>query len=150
MNKQTVYLGGPITGLTYKEATEWRQLVYDSVSANFEIRDPMRKKQCLAISTTPINAIDNSRIETSTDFIMMRDYEDVKKADILFVNLLNAGKASIGTIAEIAWAYQVRKPVIVVMEQGNPHWHPFIIGMASILVHTLSEGINVLNQLAQD
>jgi len=76
--------------------------------------------------------------------IMARDFNDVKQADALLVNLLGAKKPSLGTIMELAWAFALQKPCVVVIEKnGNPHDnHPMIHEAISFRVDTLDEGVS--------
>jgi len=79
---------------------------------------------------------------------MTRDFNDCSTCDVLLVNLLGASKVSIGTVMEIAWAYQNRTPVVVVMEQeGNPHEHAMIREAIGFRVHTMGEAIAVVRTI---
>jgi nucleoside 2-deoxyribosyltransferase len=59
--------------------------------------------------------------------ITRRDHNDCISADALVVNLLGAKIVSIGTMFELAWAYDRQIPVILVMEEyGNIHEHAML------------------------
>lgn len=152
MDHHRIYLSGPICGLTFRECTEWRHKVRDRLEDYAEILDPMRDVE----SDTPDTVIfDGSGSESTADpslmtdrGIVVRDYTDTVTSTILIVNLLKAKEKSIGTIAEISWAWQSRIPLIVIMETlGNPHEHPFIREMASFRVNTIERAIAVAKSL---
>lgn len=124
------YLSGPITGCTYKGATEWRKAVrMDLEDAGFTVFDPMRGKSFLSnqtrISDEAGAGDKNPRI--SDKALVMRDRADVAAADIVLVNLLGARIVSIGTMFELAWANLLHKLTVIVVEPDNVHArHPFV------------------------
>lgn len=141
-----VYLSGPIAGLTFNEATIWRHFVTAELEDWVEILDPMRG--CVPVEdgdtamAMSVSFVDEA---LSTDRgIMTRDYNDTKNSDLIFINLLGAKKASVGTAMELAWAYDMQIPVIVVMEtEGNPHEHPMMREAMSYRVDTLERGVAI-------
>ena len=149
MRYPTVYLAGPIAGTEAGESTGWRGIAAHMLG-NFHIhsRDPMRAKEKVAgkaIDNDFNKYKDNGPFYTSRG-IMARDFNDVNTCDALLVNLLGARKPSIGTVMELAWAYALHKPVVVVMEAtGNPHDnHPMIREAIPFCVETLDEGVHAI------
>lgn len=139
--QKELYLAGPISGFDLDDANEWRHQVARAMRNTYiECLSPMRAKT----ATHAIDKIDDSDLAAvhTTAAINVRDYNDVKRADALLVNLLNAKQISIGTVMEIAWAREQQKPVILVMEEGdqNPHYHGMLT-WGIIWVHTLRQGI---------
>src|SRR5258708_37356165 len=106
MDHHKIYLSGPICGFTFAESTKWRFDVFEELADFAEILDRMRD----VMSPTADTVIGLSGGSSSTaDPVMQsdcgivtRDYNDTTTSTILFVNLLGATKASIGTVAEIA------------------------------------------------
>lgn len=142
-----VYLAGPITGLTYDNCTEWRQQVKDSVPSHIMTLSPMRGKQRLKeiSENKPILDCYNDNPLTTEKGINVRDYYDVQRSDLIFVNLLGAKSISIGTVMEIAWARAFGKPTIVLMEkEGNVHNHSMVKYASSFIIDNLEEGIELL------
>lgn len=142
-----VYLAGAIANVSGYEATQWREdASYVLRLVGIDTRNPMRAKQFLSeqsmISSTFHDYEHRGTFFTSRG-IMTRDFNDVKQADALLVNLLGAKKPSLGTIMEMAWAFALQKPCVVVIEDtGNPHdLHPMIHEAMSFRVNTLEEGI---------
>lgn len=146
MLKPTVYLAGPITGLSYTGATDWRKLAYTWLKAR-GIRglDPMRGKQYL-LGETKISAKGYDETLLSNEkAITTRDRFDTQRADVIIMNLLGATKISAGTMIEMGWADSVRTPVILVMEKNgsNPHDHAMVRSIAGYWVESLEEAVDI-------
>ena len=144
-DKFKVYLGGPIKGLTYEGATTWRHFVADRLAPEIVVYSPLRAKKAvlqhlpvLDSNTHPVN-----HPLTTQKGIMRRDRWDVMTCDLLFVNFLEATEPSQGTDFEIAWAFDHDKPIVVAMQQGNPHWHPMVLESAGFILPTLEEAIHI-------
>ena len=144
----TVYLAGGIAGLSGKAAADWRRDAADFFNSHgVKVRNPMRAKAELYL----LDFIDpdfNTYKDLSPFFtskaIMTRDFNDLKQSDVLLVNLLGTTKPSLGTAMELAWAYCLQKPTVVVMEdKGNPHDnHPMIHETINFRVNKLIDGFN--------
>jgi nucleoside 2-deoxyribosyltransferase len=144
-----VYLAGAIAGLSYTDVTDWRVRAARYLNdCCIETLNPMRAKSALGdqnggrISTNYNDYARNGAFFTSTG-IMTRDFNDVKRCDVLLVNLLGLTKPSMGTVMELAWAYALQKPAVVAIEAiGNPHDnHPMIAAAMPFRVTTLEEAI---------
>lgn len=148
--KHSVYLAGPIAGLTYDGAQDWRNYVAAHLnSANVECLTPMRGKQFLKNEGVITSAAYDNVVATSKG-VNRRDFFDTTRSTCVFVNLLNAKKVSIGTVMEIAWAYQARVPSIVVMEKGNVHEHIMIEDACHYVVDSLEAAINLTKLLLNE
>lgn len=147
MNKRAVYLAGPMKGLSYKQAAEWRNYIANNIREDIECLNPFRGKTYLSneIILKPIYdtyALSNSKAITT------RDRFDAQRCDVLLVNFLEAKDVSIGTCMEIAWADSVRTPIVLVMEkEGNPHDHPMITECAGFRVDSLDDAIELINNI---
>lgn len=123
-----VYLAGPIAGKSYDEATNWRTEVHQALrNTNIHVLSPLRNSEELE----GINELTDSYSKSefyNLDAVNINDYNDVKRADALLVNLLGAKKVSIGTVMEIAWAKSMQKPIIIIIEdEGNLHDHGMLM-----------------------
>jgi len=142
-NSPTVYLAGAITGERYDGATDWRERVATELDyVGITAFSPMRGKEYLD-TEKPIAAEYSDRILSNSRAIMTRDFFDVRRADLLLVNLLGTRKASIGTTMEIAWGYQLQKPIVLVMEPENVHNHPMIREAVGYWVESLDDAVYV-------
>lgn len=129
--KPSVYLAGPISGLNYKGCTGWRDYAQQSlIDVDIQAFSPLRAKSYLSklatISATG-EGYAHMSVMSNQQAVVSRDFFDCKRCDVLLVNLLDATSVSIGTMFELAWAYQQQKPIVVAIEpSGNPHEHTFV------------------------
>ena len=96
--------------------------------------------------------------ELTPDSIFARDQFDVRHADLILANMTELGKGfrrdqafkdtpiqipSIGSDFEIAWAFMLNTPVVLIAPDGNPYAeHPFLAGMSSLIRFAeMDEGI---------
>lgn len=144
MNNKAVYLVGPITGLSYTSATDWREYAKKFLNGHgIAGLSPMRGKDYLLNETSIADKYDLNVMSTSRG-IMTRDYFDCMNAGVILANFLGADKASIGSAMECAWAYVNHTPLIVCMEpDGNPHDHSMIREATGYRVETLEEGLHI-------
>lgn len=144
----TIYLAGPITGLSYHGCTDWRGHAKQELeAAGIKALSPMRGKEYLShletISGTGeeyahLGVLSNSR------GIMTRDRFDATRCDVLLVNLLGAKAVSIGTVMEIAWADLSRIPIVCAIEEkGNPHEHMMVAEALGYRVPSLDEALHI-------
>lgn len=123
-----VYLAGYISGEHIKQCIEWRRKICDYFYKNPKwhnqicFLDPLCGKNLESIS------LDGNKSNISSRAFMLRDYYGVKNADFLIVNLsiFDGKRPLIGTIFELAWAWQDHKPVIAIGIDKNYIEHPFI------------------------
>jgi nucleoside 2-deoxyribosyltransferase len=141
--KPIVYLAGPVTGLSYAQVTTWRTEAKRRLAPDVECADPLRGTEHLR-HETKIKTTYTEHPFTTRRGIMMRDYFDVCRSTALLVNMLDAPDVSKGTIMELAWAYHLRKPVVMVTEpEGNLHdGHPMLLETYDFRVPTIDAGID--------
>lgn len=116
---------------------------------------PMRGKEYL-VAAGVLPALKNAKedyeyskygVLSTSRGIMTRDFFDATRCDVMLVNFFDAPKVSIGTVMEVAWAYQKRTPVVCVMEEGNVHEHGMMNEAIGFRVTTLEEGINIVKSI---
>jgi nucleoside 2-deoxyribosyltransferase len=160
-SRPRVYLAGPITGLTYDGATDWRKAVTEELLPEVIGVSPMRgkgylaqltviedaKKQQAAIGGTSEDLYGLKQVMSSPQGITGRDRWDVETCDAVLMNLLGAERVSIGTMIEAGWADAHRKPLIVVREPKNIHAHGMLDAVATYTVGTLEEGLHLTKML---
>ena len=146
----SVYLAGPITGLKYGEATDWRHQVIDELyMIGIKAYSPMRGKEYLAKLEGAISGTGEEYAHLGVlslpRGVMTRDRFDATRCDVLLVNLLGAKAVSIGSVMEIAWADAYRIPIVCVMEErGNPHEHMMIHEAIGYRVASLEAAVHVI------
>jgi len=155
---KTVYLAGPISGLTYDEATGWRNAIATEL-AEFGIKcqSPMRAAIHLrhadgVLGDCEIQAGTKPAVEamSTPKGVVVRDKFDSTRCDLLLVNLLKAKKVSIGTCVEIGWANANDIPIVLVMEKDNIHNHAFIRESASFITESLSDSVYIIKAILKD
>jgi nucleoside 2-deoxyribosyltransferase len=148
-----VYLAGPISGLNYEGATDWREYAKSELKQfGIKVLSPLRNQGHLkSIPVFSNEGGETARLKSSMSVprgLTTRDRWDAMRCDVLLVNLLGAKSVSIGTVMEIAWADAQRTPIVVAIEdQGNPHEHAMINESIGFRVSTLWDAIDVTRQL---
>jgi nucleoside 2-deoxyribosyltransferase len=140
----TIYLAGPITGLNYATAVNWRIVAEQKLSEKgIKALSPMRQKEYLH-GQTCLEALGYEDTLLSKQKAMVaRDRYDVQRCDAVLMYLNGAEQVSVGTMVELGWCDAWRKPVILVMEKGNVHDHAFIRELADFIVADLHTAISV-------
>lgn len=148
----TAYLAGPITGLHYDGAQDWRAYAVKMLGAwNIKALSPLRGKEFLrSMGELTASCAGYGALHplASPRGIMTRDRFDCTTSDVILVNLLGAKKVSIGTVMEIAWADTHRVPIVAVMEPGNIHEHAMVDEALGYRVNTVDEAIHVVRMIA--
>lgn len=154
-NDFLVYLAGPITGLSYDGAEDWRAYAKGKLG-EFGIKglSPLRAKDYLrsldVLSGTGEEYAHLGVLSTCRG-VMTRDRYDATRCDVLLVNLLGAKSVSIGTVMEIAWADLKRTPIVVAMEAtGNCHAHMMISEAIGFSLPTLDQALDVVAAIADN
>lgn len=142
-----VYLSGPMTGLSYDGATQWRAEAAAGLGSAITALSPARNLGHLAA----VEALDQAYTDNALTLpcgITTQDRWDAMRCDVLLVNVLGATKVSIGTVMEVAWADAARTPIVLVIEDaGNPHDHVMVAQVAGYRVTSLAHGIAIVRHL---
>lgn len=146
MKSYLIYLAGPISGLDYKESTDWRQYVIDNLDPTIEGLSPLRKKEYLKNQGILSGQFPDWPLSTQRG-IFARDRFDCHRADLVFINLLGAKTISIGTCLEIAWASQANIPIVLAMKNNNIHEHPMIREACPFIVDDLNSAIALVHSI---
>lgn len=149
--RKSVYLCGPITGLTYNEARYgWRQEVADILGDHdIDCLSPMRMKDHLSTESDTMSSQGYRWSSMSSQKgITARDRFDTQRSDVVLCNLLGVDKVSIGSMIEFGWADAMRIPIVLAMEDaGNLHDHAMAKEIASFIVPSVSDAVEVVKAL---
>lgn len=145
-SKHSVYLAGPIHGLAYETAINWRQYIIDRLPQEIIAYSPLRAKHYLKHERELGHTYEEFPLSTAKG-IFARDHYDCMTKDVIFVNLYGSTNISIGTTMEIAWGYAYKKPIILCMEHNNIHSHPMLHEACAYIVDDLDVGIDVLKAI---
>ena len=148
---KSIYLAGPITGLSYKGSTDWRRWVARRMSPDIIPLSPMRGKDYLRDEQVIGSAYEHHPMSTEAAITARDRFDVMTRCDAILVNVLGAKKASIGTIIEIGWADAARKPIILAIEnEGNVHDYPMIRQVAAYRTDSLPTACNIAHILLSD
>lgn len=151
---KSVYLAGPITGLTYDDGADWRESVAaDLADVGIEAFSPLRAKNYLrefgelqAGGSAGANYVGVNPL-SEPQGITTRDRFDTTGRDVVLANLVGAERVSIGTMIELGWADASRTPIILAMEPGNIHAHAMVEAVAGYIVPTLDEAVAIVKAI---
>lgn len=148
--RPSVYLAGPITGLTFDDSVEWRDYAkQDLDDAGIDAFSPLRVKGYLRAFGELDAGTDNSKYAgvhplSNAAGIMARDRNDVRSRDMVLANFIGAERISVGTCIEIGWADAWRKPIVAVMEEDNIHRHAMLNQACGFIVPTIEDAIEIV------
>lgn len=146
-NNYIAYLGGPITGVSFDSCVDWREDIAKMFPEEIQGLSPMRGKDYLEGLGKIESSYENSVLSCSRG-IMTRDYNDCTRADVVIINLWGAKRISIGTVMEMAWAWDRRIPIIAIMEkEGNCHEHSMLGETIGYRVKNLREAVDIATAL---
>jgi nucleoside 2-deoxyribosyltransferase len=147
--KPRLFLSGPITGLSYEDVTVWREKIRAALEPlGIDCFSPLRGLEGLLRNETTIKESYQESTMGTDSAITDQDLFDILKCDVLLINLLGTSRVSIGTVFEAAWAYLLKKPVILVIERSaNIHEHPMMRRSATYRTDSLDEAIFLAKRL---
>lgn len=143
-----VYLCGPIYGLSWDGATDWREAAARVLAEKgITALSPLRGKQYLKEERALKGNYEQFPLSSDRG-LTTRDHWDVKRCDVVLINFLGAERVSIGSIFEIAWAWAYRKPVVLAMEaEGNVHDYPMVRECVGYRVDHLGDALGIVISL---
>jgi nucleoside 2-deoxyribosyltransferase len=129
--KNTVYIAGPMEGLSQSEMTGWRKEFTELANDLHvvDVKDPTRR-----IPFRSDDTINQARM------VFRADLMDINNSAVVFLDLRKGKGYAWGTAMEAMYAWQANKPLIIWTNQEDPR-HPFIESMATAVVHSLQDGV---------
>ena len=119
-----IYLAGYISGNAIEECSEWRNYLIEIYRKNKDIKfiNPLAGHDTKSISLNGLTS------DIPNKGIIYKDYNSVINSDLIIVNLDTFGedRPLIGTIAELAWAWEKKIPVIAFGGKNYYYKHPFL------------------------
>ena len=129
---RSVYLSGPMTGCSFKEANDWRETAAHIFSSyGIETLSPMRGEG------------EDGTLKMHPRTMTARDRMDLKGCDLVLMNLLGATRVSIGSMIELGWADLLQIPVIVVGADSDLHNHVIVSSIIAGARDDLSQAIEL-------
>jgi len=82
----------------------------------------------------------------ASEILLPKSFQSVIQSDILLANLAlePVGRPIIGTIFEIAWAWQLGKPIIAIKGDNFYSQHPMVTKAVHALVDSVEEGCKTI------
>lgn len=153
----TVYLAGPITGLTFDGCTDWRQHAIERLAKHGIVGvSPLRAQDYLKqLGDAPLSGHGREYAQlgvlVTPRAISARDRFDVRRCSVVLAHLAGAKQVSIGTVMEIAWADAHRVPVVATLESdlSNPHEHLMVTEAIDFRVEALEQALDVAIAILQ-
>jgi nucleoside 2-deoxyribosyltransferase len=149
-----VYLAGPISGLNYDGAEDWRQwakaeLIQFGIKALSPLREQEHMREIGIFTDASKETIREKSPMSTPKGLTIRDRWDARRCNVLLVNLLGALKVSIGTCMEIAWADGLGTPIVCAIEPdgSNIHEHAMLMHCIGYRVPTLWDACDITRQL---
>ncbi len=142
----SVYLAGPIKGLPFGTSNDWRVEVASRLAPEITSFSPMRGKEYGDYAQYKKEVYDVHPLSTGKA-IVSRDMFDVMRVDLIFINLLGATYASIGTMIEVGWASMMHKPILLVMEEENVHDHGMLKSIVGWRTDNLEEAVDLTKHI---
>ncbi|MEM4260870.1 MAG: nucleoside 2-deoxyribosyltransferase [Candidatus Woesearchaeota archaeon] len=140
-----VYLAGIIDGTNIDKCKEWRTKIITHYT-NWKNTGKNYGDICFL---NPLNGEDQISDDGLSSHlpgkaILTKDYNAIKKCDLFIVNMDTFGVARppIGTIMEIAFAYEFKKPVMMITTEELYKKHPFISNMVDWYFDSVDDMLN--------
>jgi nucleoside 2-deoxyribosyltransferase len=145
---ETVYLAGLINPNSPR-SIEWRNEADARLKEHFRVLNPLRGKDL--VGDTVFSDTDGMfATHLCSRPIVARDYHDVQRSDYLLVNLdpYDSRRPTVGTLFELAWAWQLGKPAIVFWERMGSVppliEHPFVVEATTEKHYSLDSALDSL------
>ena len=136
-----VYLAGYIAGNKLKECIEWRVKIRDHYNNYKGEKYPISWLDPL--NSGELDHIDAQGLKSNIprNAIVQKDLLSIENSDIVIANLDTFGeeRPPIGTICEVALAWHLRKPIILITDKQSYYDHPFLSYFASMIVKDVDE-----------
>ena len=151
----SIYAAGPLAGQTYSQAQEWRRELAVQTHMDISVVSPLRGlEECLGLTDSAVGeTIDSIADKTRNEPMLMpksytrRDLRDVAICDMMVANLLCAFAVSVGTTLELGYAAALGKPIVLIMEDDNPHNHPMLRELAWYVVPRVEGAARIANAM---
>lgn len=141
-----IYLAGlinPNVPMSY----EWRKEVIKNWGVYFKLVNPISSQ----VASSEARKTEGMLADTTDGkTIVMKDWFQIERADIILVNLdeYRSTRPLTGTLFEIAWAWKLQKPVVAFGEDIKTDYrdHPFVVEAVTSWHETWGEALNYIHE----
>ena len=144
-----LYLAGPISGLTYEQATIDRSTdaaINEFKLAGYTPLNPLDGYESLAgKGKLPVEF--EELIDGSAEEAVFADLHMIDISAAVFANYSQEAGPSLGTAAEIGYAYAKNKPIVTLLPYSagyGANTHPFITNLSTVVTATWNEAMEAL------
>ena len=142
-----VYLVGAITEDPITR--EWRRTAIKKLRHIFEIIDPTASKfdkELLKESKEDSKEFYRRVAQKESEILLPKSYGAVEKATIILANfsLEPKDRPMVGSLFEIAWAWQLHKTIIAIKGNNYYSFHPMILGAVNAWADDLDEACEII------
>jgi nucleoside 2-deoxyribosyltransferase len=144
-----VYLAGPIT--EDPETHHWRKKAIRLLGDRFECDDPCSSKfdrETLKEADGDAKKIHNLVDKYQAEILLPKSFQSVAKCDIVLANFAiePSDRPIIGTLMEVAWAWQLHRVIIAIDGKGYYTRHPMIRGTVNAWAESLEEAVEIIKE----
>jgi nucleoside 2-deoxyribosyltransferase len=160
----SIYVAGPINGLSYDAARERRLYVARALApSGIEVISPMRATEHLSrAGNLDWRGDDHQHPITTPKGMVTRDRFDVERCSMMLADLEHPATeevydswgakgerevGSLGTMTEFGWADAFGKPIVTVLKPGGVHDHPFVRALSGFIVPSLDDAIDIIKSV---
>lgn len=148
-----IYLACQITGKSYEQVSEYLDKAKERLTkAGYEVLSPLTGKDYLRTGKgDPLPATGFTHYASTNHAIFERDKWMVSLSDVVFMNIGDMPRVSIGMMMELAWGSLLGKLTILALDPNNEVYkHAFIYEAADVICPTEEQALIYLEKLAGD
>lgn len=136
MKEVSMYLAGSMSGISFEEQIKWRSQVRDAILyGDYDYRAKP------SFFSPPEYYNFEDKLHKSEKEVMNFDLNRLRNSDLVIVNFDNP--SSLGTMAEIAIAYENRIPIVGFCEK-DVELHPWQIEMSTRICDNMREVVQYI------
>lgn len=152
-DKPSIYLAGPMSGLTWRQALSWRRECEAELSKDWRLINPVRAQvpeERMDDTIPSTTQLDTEKVDlwvTATG-VTSQDEFYIDQSDWILANFLQATHVTIGSVWELGYGWGTRKKILSVIEPGSIHDHAFIRRRSHVFTPSLDEAIQFFKAIA--
>lgn len=132
MEKVKIYLSGGMGNLSFEEQSRWRQHLMDAVKFNYDC-----EKKPIFFNPVQYYNFKEVRYKTQREVIEF-DLYNLRNSDLVIVNFNDP--ESLGTCAELAIAYDMKKPIVGI-NKDEKVLHPWLYEFTTRMCSNIKEAV---------
>ncbi len=145
-----IYLVHPINGEKYENIQEYYNEIVPSLKGwGYHPLCPLLDIELIRTSKEE-RANCNKNPESTNQAITHRDKWLVEQCDMVYANLTESSRVSIGSMFELAWAYDKGKHIVISLPEDNIHNHAFVLASSDVRFTTHDDAMNYLEMLSNN